>query len=224
MKKILLLMFLVLICSSVSWAITPGDISGDDKIGLEEAIHALKVTAGLLTPLPVVDNTDGALPEDVLFGKTYWSIREGDWGLQTGTAPGTASCTGNANATEVLDGVEFSNASASGLTGSMNNIGAVTLAPGAVEVAITEGYHNGDGVVAGDVELVAANIRSGKAIFGVTGSFTDLPMCNDIDSTIFDDCMMNQYNYIGCIEDAGDCMNISGGAMDALAQAGLCQP
>jgi hypothetical protein len=36
---------------------------------------------------PAADNTDGAVPAEVLTGKTYWSLRtDGTWGPQTGTA------------------------------------------------------------------------------------------------------------------------------------------
>jgi hypothetical protein len=35
--------------------------------------------------MPAADDTDGALPEDVAAGKTYWSLRgDGTWGQQTG--------------------------------------------------------------------------------------------------------------------------------------------
>ncbi|MCB2184513.1 MAG: DUF1566 domain-containing protein [Desulfobulbaceae bacterium] len=35
---------------------------------------------------PSLDNIDGALPDDVAEGKTFWGLTEGHWGLQTGTA------------------------------------------------------------------------------------------------------------------------------------------
>ena len=40
----------------------------------------------LMSIAPTEDNTDGALPSEVLDGKTYWGLRtDGAWGLQTGT-------------------------------------------------------------------------------------------------------------------------------------------
>ena len=33
---------------------------------------------------PVKNNTDGASPSDVTTGKTYWGLKDGSWGLQTG--------------------------------------------------------------------------------------------------------------------------------------------
>jgi hypothetical protein len=51
----------------------------------------------------------------------------------------------------------------------MPNNGAVTLTPTTTNVAITAGYHDGSGYVAGDADLAAGNIRSGVSIFGVAG-------------------------------------------------------
>ncbi len=56
------------------------------------------------------------------------------------------------------------------LTGAMPNNGAVTITPGTSAQAIPAGYHNGAGSVAGDTDLLSANIRSGVSIFGVSGS------------------------------------------------------
>jgi hypothetical protein len=47
-------------------------------------MHTLDDVMGIA---PAVDNTDGALPAEVLAGKTFWSLRTNSaWGLQTGTA------------------------------------------------------------------------------------------------------------------------------------------
>lgn len=34
---------------------------------------------------PVKDNTNGAEPSDVAAGKRYWGLKDGNWGLQTGS-------------------------------------------------------------------------------------------------------------------------------------------
>jgi len=91
----------------------------------------------------------------------------------SGCALDTSACTrasGNATAGEVLAGATFSNASADGLTGTMPNNGAVTLTPGTTGQPIAAGYHDGQGVCAGDASLTAGNIRSGAEIFGVVGT------------------------------------------------------
>jgi len=83
----------------------------------------------------------------------------------TGTAP---LASGNATAANVLTGKTFSNTGGAD-TGTMPNIGAVTITPGAAAQAISVGYHNGSGSVAGDANLAAGNIRQGVSIFGVSG-------------------------------------------------------
>ena len=78
-----------------------------------------------------------------------------------------------AAAGEVLEGKTYWSllSSAWGLqTGSMPNIGRQDITPSTVEQAIQAGYHNGSGRVAGDADLVASNIASGVAIFGVPGA------------------------------------------------------
>jgi len=46
MKKLVLCLLCICLMASIGFCERPGDIDGDDKIGLEEAIHALKVSAG----------------------------------------------------------------------------------------------------------------------------------------------------------------------------------
>lgn len=83
-----------------------------------------------------------------------------------------ASAEGNTIASHVLAGDGFSNDSDTGLIGTMPNNGAVTINPSTTNKTIPLGYHNGSGVVSGDSNLVAANIKAGKTIFGVAGSST----------------------------------------------------
>lgn len=56
------------------------------------------------------------------------------------------------------------------VTGTMVNRGAVAITPGTTNQTIQTGYHNGSGYVQGDADLVAANIKNGVSIFGVTGN------------------------------------------------------
>ena len=60
------------------------------------------------------------------------------------------------------------------LTGTMPNRGAYNITPGVNNITIPAGYHNGAGVVYGDPDLVAANIKSGVNIFGVVGTVQDI--------------------------------------------------
>ncbi|MGM0462282.1 MAG: FISUMP domain-containing protein, partial [Fibrobacterota bacterium] len=56
--------------------------------------------------------------------------------------------------------------------GTMPNVGKQNITPGTDDQAISEGYHDGTGSVAGDTGLVEENIRSGSEIFGVNGKST----------------------------------------------------
>ena len=129
-----------------------------------------KTLADISTKLPVPDNTQGATAGDVANGKTFWGLRtDGTWGLTSGSAAVTPAI-GNATAADVRTGKTFSNGSATGLSGSMADNGAINITPGTSAQAIAAGYHNGVGSVAGDVNLVSGNIKSGVSIFGVNGS------------------------------------------------------
>ena len=86
-----------------------------------------------------------------------------------GVAGSSIEASGTAVAEEVLLGKTFSNDGGAG-TGTMPNNGAVILTPGMADVAIVEGYHDGNGKVVGDADLLAGNIRQGANIFGVAGS------------------------------------------------------
>jgi hypothetical protein len=84
---------------------------------------------------------------------------------------GAEPATGDATADQVLTGATFSNATENGVAGTMPNIGKEDFTPSTANQAISEGYHNGSGSVAGDADLVAGNIKKDVDIFGVIGSF-----------------------------------------------------
>ena len=77
---------------------------------------------------------------------------------------------GNATAADVLKDKTFSNDTSIGVRGTMTDNGAVTITPNACQQKIPAGYHNGEGKVKGDSNLVASNIEKGVEIFGVTGT------------------------------------------------------
>lgn len=58
------------------------------------------------------------------------------------------------------------------IAGGMANNGAVNITPSTVNQSISQGYHNGSGVVYGDPDLIASNILSTANIFGIQGSVT----------------------------------------------------
>jgi len=54
--------------------------------------------------------------------------------------------------------------------GTMPYVGAQTITPGTTQKTINKGYHDGNGVVSGDADLVSGNIRAGVTLFGITGN------------------------------------------------------
>jgi hypothetical protein len=127
----------------------------------------------IMNKAPAPDNVNGAAPGEVFSGKTYWGLRtDGAWEPQTGTAAGTSSCTGDAAIGDVLSGKTFSNATSTGLSGTMTNVGQQNITPGATSQTITQGYHDGTSQVAGNADLLSGNIRSSVSIFGVAGHFS----------------------------------------------------
>jgi len=81
-----------------------------------------------------------------------------------------ASAEGDAVAANVLAGKFFSNDDDTGLIGTMTDRGAATITPGTANQAIPVGYHNGNGYVVGDPDLISTNIKAGANIFGVAGN------------------------------------------------------
>lgn len=102
------------------------------------------------------------------------SLDNCDTSLSTCTDSLTTVNAGTATAADVLNGATFSSVAGIGLAGTMTDNGAVSITPGTASQAIAAGYHNGAGTVTGDADLVAANIKSGVDIFGVTGSLSVL--------------------------------------------------
>lgn len=78
---------------------------------------------------------------------------------------------GTAQPADVLSGKTFTN-DAGEQIGTMPNRGAYNITPGTSNIIIPQGYHNGSGIVYGDPNLIAANIKTGVSIFGVTGILT----------------------------------------------------
>ncbi len=117
------------------------------------------IAAGYWSTVNTVAGDANLLPVNIKSGVSIFGV--------TGTAP---IPTGDAAAADVLTGKTFSNASSTGLTGTMANNGAVNITPGTVAQTIAAGYHNGSGIAMGDSNLVSGKIQAGVTIFGVTGT------------------------------------------------------
>ena len=89
----------------------------------------------------------------------------------------------NALAGDLLTG-KSAYVNGSKIEGVMIDHGSQGYMPNTQDVPIAAGYYNGSGVVDGDTSLVAANIRMGSAIFGVTGAYVSaaVPMTGQIES------------------------------------------
>jgi hypothetical protein len=121
----------------------------------------------IMAVAPALDNTNGATRTQVAIGATYWGLRGGAWGLQTGTG---VIASGNATDAQVLSGRTYSNDSGTS-TGTMPNNGAgSTIVPTTTNQSVAAGYWSSANTVQGDADLVAANIKSGVNLFGVDGT------------------------------------------------------
>lgn len=76
---------------------------------------------------------------------------------------------GNAQSNHVLENYTFTNDSGP-QKGTMKNNGSKIYTPGRNNIAIPEGYHNGEGYIKGDSNLIPENIANGITMFGVTGT------------------------------------------------------
>lgn len=124
---------------------------------------------------------------DVLAGQTFTSSPVGSGA--TGTMPNRGAVTmtpsnasqpilagyhsgaGNVAAVTVPAGNVLTGTTIAGTAGTMPNQGSPTWTPNTGNQALAAGYYSG-GTVNGDANLVAANILTGKSIFGVAGNVT----------------------------------------------------
>ncbi len=70
--------------------------SGDNINGFKEPVLSPAETMhdlnDVMSKAPVKDDTNGAVPGEVLNGKTFWGLKNGNWGLQIGEADGVSDC------------------------------------------------------------------------------------------------------------------------------------
>jgi len=126
-----------------------------------------------------------------------------------GVAGSAVQASGTATPAQVLSGATFSN-SGGAATGTMADNSAVTITPGTTAQTIPAGYHNGSGSVSGDANLTAANIVSGKTIFGVAGTYP-LAAVPRTGQTV-------------CWNAAGTSIGCSGTGQDGDKQKGVANP
>lgn len=125
-----------------------------------------------------------AQPADVLATKTFSNDsgpgqvgtmpNNGKWNATPGAAAVTIPAgyhdgTGQVAAVSFDASKVLAGTTIAGTAGTMPSRGAPTITPGTTDQILQAGYYSG-GTVKGDANLIAANIMSGKMIFGVTGS------------------------------------------------------
>ena len=108
-----------------------------------------------------------------LIGKVdeEFNDKENEISNLTNELAGKVTPAGTAVAGNVLTGKTFINSTGQTITGTMANNGTKTITPKASAQTLGAGYYDKI-TINGDADLVAANIVSGKNIFGVTGSAT----------------------------------------------------
>ena len=144
-----------------------------------------------------VDSTDAtATPEDIREGKTAYVNDQKITGTFKGIDPSDATAT----AKDILIGRKAYTANGM-TTGEMSNNGILNYTPGTENQDIPTGYTSG-GVVKGDANLVAENIKKGSTIFGVEGNaqdeFTDheeYDACLEIVSDIYTEVGQPGFDY-----------------------------
>ena len=158
-------------------------ISGDltklqtsNKTNLVGAINELfqNVDSGKQLIATAID--DEAITKDSTFDAmgTAITLLHNQITSLTNELAGKVTPVGTAVAGDVLSGKTFINSTGQTITGTMANKGTKTFTPKTTEQSADAGYYT-KVTCKGDANLVAANIVSGKKIFGVTGTAKAYP-------------------------------------------------
>jgi len=90
-----------------------------------------------------------------------------------------ARASGNATPSDIL-APKTASTDLGEVVGTMVNRGAMNFLPYNLNQPIPQGYHNGSGIVIGDADLVASNIKKDVSIFNIVGDFTGLIYTGDV--------------------------------------------
>jgi hypothetical protein len=131
-------------------------------VSLFPGTAAVTIKEGYHNGNGVVIGDPDLLPDNILSGVNLFGVG--------GTL---IRASGNAGPSDVRAGATFSNDTGADIKGLMPDHGAVALFPGTEPVFIQQGYHNGNGIVIGDVDLVPGNIAQGINLFGTTGTLLE---------------------------------------------------
>ena len=90
----------------------------------------------------------------------------------------------NITSNDILQGKIGINSNGEYITGNIPSISSKTITPKTTNQTINAGnYLSGNITISGDADLIAANIKSGKNIFGVTGTCKEYKSINDTYAT-----------------------------------------
>ena len=146
--------------SNASAANVSGTMANNGTVNITPGTSNQSIAAGYHSGSGVVSGDTDLAAGNILSGINIF-----------GVAGNVIKALGNATAANVLTGTTFSNASAANVSGTMANNGTVNITPSTSNQSIAVGYHSGSGVVYGDTDLTAANIKSGVNMFGVVGTY-----------------------------------------------------
>jgi hypothetical protein len=145
---------------SGAWGLQTGTMPNNGAVNLTPGTTDQAIAAGYHDGTGKVAGDADLVADNIKAGVNLFGV---DGNIST-----VNTSSGNATAGEVLQGRKAW-ASGQEVTGTMPNNGAVNLTPGTTDQVIAAGYHDGTGKVAGDADLVAANIMDGTTIFNVAG-------------------------------------------------------
>ena len=140
------------------------DVKTDVDIALEKADKAFQSGVNVKNNMVQAINSKITVPD---------ITTENTWDDIVSSVSNIKEAQGNALAADVLSGKTFTNSTGNVISGTIvNRGGAVTVTPTTADQTKAAGYYSGNITIKGDVNLVAANIISGKSIFGVVGTAT----------------------------------------------------